>query len=78
MNWERRLPPVAEDALDMLHEAVKDGDDNDGLPKDEAKAVLVADDQFTDGDAEYALDVLQNRGYIYYVDEQVYITPTDD
>jgi hypothetical protein len=78
MSWERRLPPLAEDALDMLHEAVEDGDDNDGLPKDEAKAALVADDCFTDGDAEYALDVLQNRGYIYYVDEQVYITPADD
>jgi hypothetical protein len=76
MNWERRLPPVAEDALDVLHETVSDADN--GLPQDEAKAVLVADDRFTDGDAEYALDVLQNRGYIYYVNEQVYITPTDD
>jgi hypothetical protein len=75
MNWERRFPPVAEDALDVLHETV--GDD-DGLPQDEANAALVADDRFTEGDAEYALDVLQNRGYIYYVDKQVYITPTDD
>jgi hypothetical protein len=40
MSWERRLPPVAEDALDMLYEAVEDGDDTDGLPKDEAKAKL--------------------------------------
>ena len=76
MNWERRLPPVAEDALDLLNEAF--GDADDGFPKDEAKAVLVADERFTDGDAEYALDVLQSRGYIYCVDEQVYITPTDD
>jgi hypothetical protein len=76
MSWEPRLPPVAEDALDVLHETV--GDADDGLPHDEAKAELVADDQFTDGDAEYALDVLQNRGYIYSVDEQIYITPTDD
>lgn len=76
MNLERRLPPVAEDALEVLREPVEDADD--GLPKDEAKAVLVADEQFTDGDAEYALNILQNRGYIYYVDEQVYITPTDD
>jgi hypothetical protein len=76
MNGERRIPPVAEDALDVLHEPVEDADD--GLPEDEAKAVLVADNRFTEGDAEYALDVLQNRGYIYYVDEQVYITPTDD
>jgi hypothetical protein len=40
--------------------------------------VLVADDRFAETDAEYVLDLLQNRGYIYYVDEQVYITPTDD
>lgn len=76
MNGGRRLPPVAEDALDVLNATV--GEDDDGLSKDEAKAVLVADDRFTEGDAEYALDILQNRGYIYYVDEQVYITPTDD
>jgi hypothetical protein len=76
MSWEPRLPPVAEDALDVLHETV--GDTDNGLPRDEAKAALVAGDCFTDGDAEYALDVLQNRGYIYYVNEQVYITPTDD
>jgi hypothetical protein len=76
MNWERRLPPFAGDALAVLDEAV--GDADDGLPKDEAETVLVADDRFTEGDAEYALNVLQNRGHIYYVDEQVYITPTND
>jgi hypothetical protein len=76
MNWERRLPPVAEEALDVLGETVED--DDDGIPKDEAKAVLVADDRFTEGDAEYALDVLENRGHIYYVDGRVRITPTDD
>ena len=51
---------------------------DEGLPKDEAKAKLVADDRFPETDAEYALDLLQNRGYIYYVGEQVYITSTDD
>ncbi|HET7323647.1 MAG TPA: hypothetical protein VFJ06_04890 [Halococcus sp.] len=76
MNWERRLPPVAEDALDVLRDTVGDGDD--GLPKDEAKAALVADDGFAEGDAEYALDVLQNRGHIYYVNDRVRITLTDD
>ncbi len=76
MNWERRLPPVAEDALEVLRETV--WDDDDGLPKEGAKAVLAADDRFTEGDAAYALDILQSRGHIYYVDERVYITPTDD
>lgn len=76
INGPRRIPPFAEDALAVLRETVGDGDDS--LSNDEAITVLVADERFTDGDAEYALDVLQSRGYIYYVDEQVYITPTDD
>jgi hypothetical protein len=77
MNGPRRIPPFAEDALEVLRETASD-DSDEGLSNDEATTVLVADERFTDGDAEYALDVLQGRGYIYYVDEQVYITPTDD
>jgi hypothetical protein len=76
MNGERRLPTVAKEALEVLDEAF--GDADDGFPEEEATTVLVNDDRFTEGDAEYALDVLQSRGYIYSVDEQVYITPTDD
>ena len=76
MTGPRRIPPFAEDALEVLRETV--GDDDEGLSKDEAATVLVADERFTDGDTEHALDVLQSRGYIYYVDEQVRITPTDD
>jgi len=76
MTGPRRIPPFAEDALAVLQETV--GDDDEGLLNDEATAVLVADERFAEADAEYALDVLQSRGYIYYVDEQVYITPTDD
>jgi hypothetical protein len=81
MDRERRIPPFAEDALDVLNEAVEDSDDDDdddGLPIDDAKALLADDERFTEADAEYALDALQSRGHIYYVDERVYITPTDD
>ena len=76
MDRERRIPPFAEDALAVLNEAV--GNADDGLSKDDAKVLLADDDRFTETDAEYALDVLQNRGHIYYVDERVYITPTDN
>ena len=76
MDRERRIPPFAEDALAVLNETV--GNADDGLSKDDATALLADDDRFTETDAEYALDVLQNRGHIYYVDERVYITPTDD
>jgi hypothetical protein len=78
MDRERRIPPFAEDGLDVLNEVIGETDDDDGLPIDDAKALLADDDRFTETDAEYALDVLQNRGHIYYVDERVYITPTDD
>ena len=91
MDWERRLPPLAEDALDILAAAAEDetkssdedgGDEGGGsradFTKDEATAILVADEDFTEGDATYALEVLFQRGHIYYVDDEVYITPTDD
>jgi hypothetical protein len=79
MNWERRIPPFAEDALEVLREAVEEsGDEDESLSKEQARSLLVADDRFTDADAEHALDVLQSRGHIYYVDERVYITPTDE
>jgi hypothetical protein len=77
MDRERRIPPFAKDALDVLGEAVGETDAGDGLPKEEAEALLADDDRFTQTDAEYALDVLQNRGHIYYVDDRVRITPTD-
>jgi hypothetical protein len=73
----RRIPPFAEDALEVLGEAVRETDAGDGLPKDEAEALLADDDRFTETDAKHALDVLQNRGHIYYVDDRVRITPTD-
>jgi hypothetical protein len=75
MDEERRIPPFAKDALAVLNEAVEDRDD--GLPTSEAEALLADDDRFIQTDAEHDLDVLQNRGYIYYVDDCVRITPTD-
>jgi len=77
MTWERRIPPFAEDALFVLNEVISRADD-ESLPKDEVKTILVDDDRYTETDAEHALDVLQSRGHIYYVDERVYITPTDN
>ena len=77
MNWERRIPPFAEDALFVLDEVISRADD-ESLPKDDAEAILADDDRYTETDAEYVLDVLQSRGHIYYVDERVYVTPTDE
>ena len=77
MNWERRIPSFAEDALFVLNEVISRTDDK-SLPKDDAEATLAGDDRYTETDAEHALDVLQSRGHIYYVDEQIYITPSDN
>lgn len=76
MDWERRLPPFAEDALVILREAA--GEADAGLPKPAAKARLADDDRFTEADAEHALELLQSRGHIYYVDDRVRITPIDE
>ncbi|WP_273837221.1 hypothetical protein [Halococcus sp. PRR34] len=79
MDRERRLPPFADDALTVLTEAVGDADDeSDGLPKAEAKALLADDDRYTESDAAHALEVLDDRGRIYYVNDRVRITPTDE
>ena len=91
MNWERRLPPLAKDALDILSAAAEDETRIDGsdagekgertkadFTKEEARAVLEADNEFGEADAAYTLEVLFQRGYIYYVGDNVYITPTDD
>ena len=76
MNEERRIPPFAEDTLALLTDAA--GGTGEGLPRDEALDVIAADERFSEANAEDALNVLQNRGYIYYVGENVRITPTDD
>ena len=91
MSWERRLPTLAQEALDILSEAAQEGaksasdgfcDEDDfskpDFTKEEAKATLVANEEFADADAEYALELLECRAHIYYVDEGVYITLTDD
>jgi hypothetical protein len=79
MDRERRLPPFADDVLTLLTEAVGDPDDeSDGLAKADAKALLATDDRYTESDAAHALKVLDDRGRIYYVDDQVRITPTDE
>lgn len=77
MSWERRIPPFAEDALFVLDEVISRADD-ESLPEDDVEAILVDDDRFTDGDATYALEVLQSRGHIYDVEGQIYITPTGE
>ncbi|GAA0474862.1 hypothetical protein MUK72_16815 (plasmid) [Halococcus dombrowskii] len=76
MNEERRLPPFAEDTLALLTDAA--GGSGEKLAKDEALEVIRADERFGEADAQAALTELESRGHIYYVDEAVRITPTDE
>ena len=76
MDRERRIPPFAEDTLTVLTDAA--GGVGEELPKDEALGVITDDERFDRADAEAALNILQSRGYIYYVEGHVRITPTDD
>ncbi|ERH05213.1 MAG: hypothetical protein J07HN4v3_00807 [Halonotius sp. J07HN4] len=67
---ERPLGAVAESAYEIL---LEDGDTEDGIPRSDALARLLEAD-FTEPDAEYALDRLLNRGYLYAVEGRLYVT----
>ena len=76
MDKERRIPPFAEDTLGLLTEAA--GGTGEELPKVEAIDVITDGERFNKADAEDALAQLESRGYIYFVEENVCITPTDE
>lgn len=65
------LPPRGEDALALLR--TTDDAVTDGIPQPSARATLV-DGGFTDSEAERMLTVLQQRGYVYYVEGRVKLT----
>ena len=71
---DRPLGAIAEDAYQILLETM---DPEDGLPRSEAHAQLL-EGEFADGDAEYALDRLLNRGYLYAVEGRLYVTDDAD
>ena len=73
-NDKRPLGAVAESAYESLLETM---DADSGIPRSDAHAQLLKAD-FADGDAEYALDQLLNRGYLYAVDEQLFVTEDAD
>ena len=75
MGEERRLPPFAEDTLALVTDAA--GGNGEELPRAEAVDVITDDERFDRIDAEEALEILDNRGYIYTVGEIIRVTPTD-
>lgn len=76
MNERRRIPPFAEETLELLTDAA-DGTGEE-LPRNEAIDVITDNEGVSKAGAEDALAQLESRGYIYYVEEQIRITPTDE
>ena len=69
-NDKRPLGAVAESAYEILLEQCEI---EDGFPRTDAHAELLEAD-FTEVDAEYALDRLLKRGYLYVVEERLFVT----
>jgi hypothetical protein len=71
---ERPLGAVAESAYEILLETI---DPDDGIPRADAhKRLLEAD--YAEADADYAIDRLLSRGYLYDIDSQLFVTENDD
>ena len=75
MDEGRRIPPFAEDILSLVTDAA--GGTGRELPRDEAIGVIAGDERFDKVDAREALCLLDDRGYIYTVEETIRVTPTD-
>lgn len=71
---DRPLGSLAEDAYDPLREAI---DPAEGITIDDAHTRLCEAD-FTADEADYALDRLLNRGYLYEVDGRLFVTERDE
>ncbi|MFC5974003.1 hypothetical protein ACFPYI_22005 [Halomarina salina] len=71
-NDRTRLSPAATDALETLDEPINRAE---GLTREEATTVLT-DVGIDSGDADVFLDELLSKGYLYAVDDCLYVTPT--
>ncbi|MFC4406235.1 hypothetical protein [Haloarchaeobius iranensis] len=64
------IPPFAEEALAVLQDTI---DDSSGIEEQSALKALEAEG-FSTADAREALEVLEMRGYLYRVENQLRIT----
>ena len=71
---ERPLGAVAESAYEILLETI---DPDDGILRTDAHERLLEAD-YAEGDAEYAIDRLLSRGYLYDIDSQLFVTEDED
>ena len=82
---DRRLPPHATRTLRALWRAVEQSehDQRQGLPRDHARRIVrdtlgEEDEDTSEGEIDYHLEFLQNRGEIYSVDDWVRITTPEE
>ena len=71
---ERPLGAVAESAYEALLETI---DPEDGIARSDAHERLLEAD-YAEADAEYAIDRLLSRGYLYAVNGQLFVTEDED
>jgi hypothetical protein len=71
---ERPLGAVAESAYEVLLETI---DHENGISRSDAHERLLEAD-FAETDAEYALNRLLSRGYLYEIDSQLFVTEDED
>jgi hypothetical protein len=68
-----RLSPTAADALERLRDPIEEAD---GLPR-AAAVERITDGAFEPVDAQELVAELLSKGYLYAVDDELYVTPTD-
>ena len=71
---ERPLGAVAESAYEILLERI---DPDDGIQRTDAHERLLEAD-YAEADADYAIDRLLSRGYLYDIDSQLFVTENED
>lgn len=65
------IPPLAEDAFEILTDRFDEGE---GISW-EAVFALLAEEGYAESDAAYAVHGLLNRGYLYEVNNELFVTP---
>lgn len=78
--WKNDRPPLPEwiqNAYEIIVAHVDDPDE--GLPRERARAILLAQDELADDpeDIEYAIDRLLGRGWFYEVQDDLKVTDPD-
>lgn len=71
MHDRQPLPPGAKDVLQTLRPILETTDS--GMTRDQV-AMVLQNDGFAEDEISYYLELLLNRGYLYEVDEDVFLT----